>query len=93
MTGLVQPFISTVPGSLDSKGRVCIPATHRHLLVAQNTTGVYVCPSFSETALEAFGQSLLENVSARFMTYHAVSGIARYPSECSPACSPLPPDR
>ena len=35
MTGLVQPFISTVPGSLDSKGRVCIPATYRHILAAQ----------------------------------------------------------
>jgi MraZ protein len=65
MTGLVQPFISTVLGSLDSKGRVCIPATYRHILAAQNTTGVYVCPSFSEPALEAFGQNLLESVQAR----------------------------
>ena len=65
MTGLVQPFISTVPGSLDSKGRVCIPATHRHLLVAQNTIGVFVCPSFIDPALEAFGQSLLDAVNAR----------------------------
>ena len=51
MTGLVQPFISTVPGSLDSKGRVCIPATYRHLLSAQNTMGVYLCPSFIDPAL------------------------------------------
>ena len=65
MTGLVQPFISTVPGSLDSKGRVCIPATHRHLLVAQNTTGVYVCPSFIDPALDAFGQDLLDRINAR----------------------------
>jgi MraZ protein len=65
MTGLVQPFISTVIGSLDSKGRVCIPASHRHILAAQNTAGVYVCPSFSEPALEAFGQTLLEAVQAR----------------------------
>jgi MraZ protein len=71
MTGLVQPFISTVIGSLDSKGRVCIPAAYRHILSAQapqgsqNTAGVYVCPSFSETALEAFGQALLESVAAR----------------------------
>src|SRR5580704_10499316 len=65
MTGLVQPFISTVPGSLDSKGRVCIPATHRHLLVAQNTSGVYVCPSFIDPALDAFGQTLLDAVNAR----------------------------
>jgi MraZ protein len=68
MTGLVQPFISTVIGSLDSKGRVCIPASHRHILAAQNTAGVYVCPSFSEPALEAFGQTLLEAVQARLAT-------------------------
>ena len=65
MTGLVQPFISTVPGSLDSKGRVCIPATHRHLLAAQNTAGVFVCPSFIDPALEAFGQDLLDRINAR----------------------------
>jgi MraZ protein len=68
MTGLVQPFISTVPGSLDSKGRVCVPATYRHLLAAQNTTGVFVCPSFIDPALEAFGQSLLDAVNARLAT-------------------------
>ena len=62
MTGLVQPFISTVMGSLDSKGRVCIPAAYRHILAAQNTAGVYICPSFSEPALEAFGQTLLDSV-------------------------------
>src|ERR1700759_2084991 len=66
MTG--APFISTVIGSLDSKGRVCIPAAYRHILAAQNTAGVYICPSFSETALEAFGQTLLEQVSARLAT-------------------------
>ena len=60
MTGLVQPFISTVMGSLDSKGRVCIPAPYRHILAAQNTQGVYVCPSFAESALEAFGQSVID---------------------------------
>ena len=65
MTGLVQPFISTVPGSLDSKGRVCIPATYRHILAAQNTAGVYICPSFIAPALDAFGQSLLDSITAR----------------------------
>jgi MraZ protein len=69
MTGLVQPFISTVVGSLDSKGRVCIPAAYRHILAAQapqgSPQGVYVCPSFSESALEAFGQTLLDSVAAR----------------------------
>ena len=65
----VQPFISTVPGSLDSKGRVCVPAAYRHILAAQSTDGVYVCPSFIDPALEAFGQSLLESVHARLATH------------------------
>lgn len=68
MTGLVQPFISTVPGSLDSKGRVCIPATYRHLLSAQNTSGVYVCPSFIDPALDAFGQFVLDAINTRLAT-------------------------
>ena len=65
MTGLVQPFISTVMGSLDSKGRVCIPATYRHILSAQNTLGVYTCPSFIDPALECFGQTLLDVINTR----------------------------
>jgi len=68
MTGLVQPFISTVMGSLDSKGRVCIPAPYRHILAAQNTQGVYICPSFAETALEAFGQNVVDALHARLST-------------------------
>jgi MraZ protein len=65
MTGLVQPFISTVPGSLDAKGRVCIPATYRHILSAQNTIGVYTCPSFIDPALDCFGQTLLDVINTR----------------------------
>jgi MraZ protein len=69
MTGSVQPFISTVTGSLDSKGRVCIPATYRHILTAQATAGVYICPSFIDPSLEAFGQSLLDAVHARLAAH------------------------
>jgi MraZ protein len=61
----IQPFMSTVTGSLDSKGRVCIPAPYRQILSAQNTAGVYVCPSFFEGALEGFGQSVLDALHAR----------------------------
>jgi MraZ protein len=60
MSGAYQPFISTVAGTLDSKGRVCIPATYRQILAAQNTAGVYVCPSFHEDALECFGDDVLQ---------------------------------
>lgn len=56
----VQPFISTMTGTLDAKGRVCIPSSFRDVLAAQNTAGVYVCPSFSEPALEGFGDEVLQ---------------------------------
>jgi MraZ protein len=60
MSVQVQPFISTVEGTLDNKGRVCIPASFRQILAAQNTQGVYLCPSFSEAALECFGEEVLQ---------------------------------
>jgi MraZ protein len=60
MSGALQPFISTMAGTLDGKGRVCIPATYRQILAAQNTQGVFVCPSFHEDALECFGDDVLQ---------------------------------
>ena len=63
MTSL--PFMSTVMGSLDSKGRVCIPATFRQVLAAQATAGVYVYPSFFENTLEGFGQVAVDGLNAR----------------------------
>lgn len=56
----VQPFISTITATLDGKGRVCIPAGYRQILAAQNTVGVFVCPSFYEDALECFGDDVLQ---------------------------------
>src|ERR1700733_15381502 len=54
------PFISTMTGTLDGKGRVCIPSAYRQILAAQTMTGVYVCPSFYEPALECFGDDVLQ---------------------------------
>ncbi|HTQ14335.1 MAG TPA: hypothetical protein VMH86_10705 [Rhizomicrobium sp.] len=65
MTGGVQPFISTYGGTLDAKGRVCIPAPFRDILAAQGTQGVYLLPSFSETALEGFGDEVLQAFHAQ----------------------------
>jgi MraZ protein len=62
------PFISTVSGTLDNKGRVCIPAPFRLILASQNTHGVYLCPSFSEAALEGFGEEVLQGVHAQQAT-------------------------
>jgi len=65
MAGAIQPFIGTVQGTLDAKGRVCIPAHYRQILAAQNTTGVYVCPSFVDSSLECFGEDVLQSVHQR----------------------------
>ena len=63
MTSL--PFMSTVQGSLDSKGRVCIPASFRQVLASQNTAGVYVYPSFVDASVEGFGQETVDALNAR----------------------------
>ena len=68
MTVTVQPFITTFAGSLDAKGRVCIPAAYRQVLTAQNTQGVYVCPSFIDPVLDCFGQTLMDATTARLAT-------------------------
>jgi MraZ protein len=65
MTTPVQPFITTFQGSLDAKGRVCIPAAYRQILTAQGTPGVYVCPSFIDPSLDCFGQTQLDETAAR----------------------------
>jgi len=55
----VQPFQTTMTGTLDGKGRVCIPADWRQILAAQNTPGVFLCPSFSSVSIEGFGAEVL----------------------------------
>jgi MraZ protein len=59
-----QLFISTVTGTLDGKGRVCIPSGYRDALTAQATAGVYVRPSFLDTSLEGFGDALMQRYQA-----------------------------
>lgn len=62
---MAAPFISTMTGTLDAKGRVCIPASFRDVLNTQNTHGVYICPSFAEAALEGFGDEVLQEFHKR----------------------------
>ncbi|MDE2183613.1 MAG: division/cell wall cluster transcriptional repressor MraZ [Alphaproteobacteria bacterium] len=68
MSAQVQPFMSTVTGTLDAKGRVCVPASLRQVLAAQNTPGVYVIPSFVEPCLECFGEDVLQSFSREIAT-------------------------
>jgi MraZ protein len=64
-----QRFVSSYAGTLDSKGRVCIPAPFRQVLVAQNTTGAFVCPSLAGGALDVFGQELMDAQLKRLDQY------------------------
>jgi MraZ protein len=57
--------MSTVVGTLDAKGRVCIPASFRQYLASQNTQGVYVCPSFRDAVIEAFGADVITELHRR----------------------------
>src|SRR5258708_33341555 len=68
--------MSTVMGTLDSKGRVCIPAAYRQILSAQNTSGVYICPSFFENALAGFGQSVLDGLHTRLSALDPFLSVA-----------------
>jgi MraZ protein len=65
MAAQSQPFISTVEGTLDGKGRVCIPAPFRDILTAQNTAGVYMCPALADPAIEGFGDEVLQRFNAQ----------------------------
>lgn len=62
---VVQSFVSTIVNKLDAKGRVSFPAPFRQILAQQNLRGVYVIPSFVSPALEAFGQTLLDDFETR----------------------------
>jgi MraZ protein len=60
-----KSFISTYTVTLDSKGRVCVPAPYRQLLAAMHTDGVYVCPSNRGEMLECFGDDVLDREKAK----------------------------
>lgn len=55
-----QRFISTFAGTLDGKGRVCIPASWRTILAAQETGGVYLRPTLDGDCLDGFGQAQMD---------------------------------
>jgi MraZ protein len=65
---IAASFISTHSGALDAKGRVCIPASFRQVLTAQQTNGVYFCSSFVDPALDGFGQAVMDRTTAHLAT-------------------------
>ena len=54
-----QRFMTTFAGTLDSKGRVCIPASWRQVLSTQSTPGVYLATSIDGDSLLGFGEELM----------------------------------
>jgi MraZ protein len=55
-----QAFMSTPAGTLDRKGRVCIPSGYRQTLATQGSDGVFVRPHPSRPALQCFGAALFD---------------------------------
>ena len=68
-------FMSTINGRIDAKGRVSVPSMFRSAIAAQNAVdglavtstngqnGIFVYPSFTESAIEGGGQALMGNIS------------------------------
>lgn len=62
----VNGFTSTAFGSLDAKGRVCVPLTFRQVLEGQNTKGLYVYRSVLDQAVDCFGQDVYDFMQAQY---------------------------
>jgi MraZ protein len=62
---MAASFISTVAGTLDAKGRVCIPASFRDVLTEQGTAGVYICPCYANPAIDGFGEDAIRQIQQR----------------------------
>ncbi|MBU6443491.1 MAG: hypothetical protein KGR48_06235 [Alphaproteobacteria bacterium] len=64
MSAVVNFFTSTFSGTLDAKGRVCIPAEYRSALTAQHTDGVYLRRNHLNSSLEGFGDLRMQQLLA-----------------------------
>ena len=58
-------FLSTFVNKVDRKGRVSVPAPFRASLATDSYQGIIVCPSLTDTALDGFGRSMLEEMNRR----------------------------
>ncbi len=65
VSGSVRTFVSTVTNKIDGKGRVSVPAPFRQALALQGANHFYCFKSFNQTALEAFGPTLMEKIESR----------------------------
>ncbi|WP_018699972.1 division/cell wall cluster transcriptional repressor MraZ [Amorphus coralli] len=58
-------FVSHYTNRLDSKGRVSIPAAFRAVLTRDGFDGLYCFPSLSQSAVDAGGNGLLNEIQSR----------------------------
>ena len=58
-------FLSTFVNKVDRKGRVSVPAPFRAALSTDSYQGIIAYPSVTETALDGFGRSMLEELNRR----------------------------
>ena len=61
-------FVSNFTNRLDSKGRVSIPASFRAVLARDGFEGLYVHPALDAPALDAGGNTLLNEIDAFLST-------------------------
>ena len=61
-------FVSNFTNKLDSKGRVSIPASFRAVLARDGFEGLYVHPALDTSALDAGGNTLLNEIDAFLST-------------------------
>src|ERR687897_654981 len=61
-------FVSNFTNRLDSKGRVSIPAPFRAVLARDGFEGLYVHPALDAPALDAGGNTLLNEIDAFLST-------------------------
>jgi MraZ protein len=66
-------FLSTIPGRLDGKGRVSIPAPFRAVLEADQYPGLFVHQALELPALEAGGNRLLREIDGLIERFPAYS--------------------
>jgi len=61
----VTSFLSTFVNKVDRKGRVSVPASFRASLANDSYQGIIAYPSMTDTALDGFGRSMLEELNSR----------------------------
>ena len=61
----VTSFLSTFVNKVDRKGRVSVPAPFRAALSEASYQGVIAYPSLADSAIDAFGRAMLEDLNQR----------------------------